>query len=234
MDTESSRKRILDRMRHALAAHPPQGQGSAAIPDRGGRVSVDGIFAPIEDSLARFRAECEANHTQLHLVTAESEADCLRKLLRSEQIELESRAGSEKSRVFVEPIFVQDAPELRRLIEAAPMPVRWSSDGPPAGTDLAGITLAEALVARTGSVLISSLNGGRAASVLPPLHIVYAPISQLVKELVEAIERVQASGRVRDVSMLSLIAGPSRTSDIEKMLVLGAHGPRRLAILLRL
>lgn len=113
------------------------------------------------------------------------------------------------------------------------MPVHWSSTGRPHGSDFAGVTLAEALVARTGSVLISAKDGGRAASVLPPLHIVYAQISQLVNDIGQAFERALVSGKLRDVSMLSLITGPSRTSDIEKMLVMGAHGPRRVVVLLR-
>ena len=228
MDMESGRQRILDRMLQALASQPVDDRSAAATREGGARLSIDGIFAPSEEPLARFRAECEANRTQLHLVTAESEAAILLGVLQEEQRKMESGGGSEKF-----PVFVQDAPELRRLLKSIPVPVRWSSKGAPEGNDFAGITLCEALVARTGSVLITSLHGGRAASVLPPVHIVYAQISQLAPELAEALERAQASGRVREVSMLSLISGPSRTSDIEKMLVLGAHGPRRLVILLR-
>jgi len=231
MDANPGRERILERIRAALAAEPPPGRNRGNIPNRDAGLSASGVFPPIDDSLARFRAECEANRTELHLVTAEDEAACLRELVEQERLRAESSAdpGAAERRIFV-----QDAPELRRLMEKSSAPVRWSAAGPPQAADFAGLTLAEVLVARTGSVLITAFEGGRTASVLPPVHIVYARVAQLVSGLGEAIEHVQASGRVRDVSMLSLITGPSRTSDIEKMLVLGAHGPRRLAVLLRL
>lgn len=229
MDANPSRKRILDRMRSALAERPLQA-GDAAV-DHATAPSAGGIFAPIENSLIRFQEECEINHTELRLVTAQNEAALLRELLAQDSPVPASGANP----AILEPrVFVQDAPQLRRLIEGASISVRWSSAGPPQPSDLTGVTLAEALVARTGSILITSLNGGRAASVLPPLHVVYATASQLVNELAEAFGRVQESGRPRDVSMLSLITGPSRTSDIEKTLVMGAHGPRRVVVLLRL
>lgn len=229
MSGNPGRKRILDRMRSALSApsHSP-----TPAPNREAGLYALGILDPIDDSLARFRVECEANRTELHLVTAENEAAALQNLLSQAWLTL--KAGG-NSGLTEKPLYayVQDAPELRGLAQGCEMPIRWSSAGPPQGVDFAGVTLAEALIARTGSVLVSAGTGGRAASVLPPLHIVYAPISQLVSDLSDAFERVQSSDRVRDVSMLSLITGPSRTSDIEKMLVMGAHGPRRVAILLR-
>jgi L-lactate utilization protein LutC len=229
MEGNPSRERILARVRRALEvpSHQP-----TSVPNREASLYDLGILAPIDDALDRFQAECEANRTELHLATAENEAALLCDLLSQARLALKSGANSglaeKDSRAYV-----QDAPELRRLMDASGAPVRWSSASPPHGSDFAGVTLAEALIARTGSVLVSAGNGGRAASVLPPLHIVYAQISQLVPDLSDAFERVQSSGRVRDVSMLSLITGPSRTSDIEKMLVMGAHGPRRVAILLR-
>lgn len=231
MGENVGRERILQRMRAALSAHSVQGHSTGAAADRGANLYISSVFAPIEDSLARFRAECEANRTELRLVTGENEADSLHKLLAQERQALSPSGGQ----ALQEPsIFVEDAPELRRLMEGIDAPLRWSSNGPPQASDFAGVTLAEALVARTGSVFITTRQGGRAASVLPPVHIVYARLPQLVNEIGDALEQVQASGRIRDISMLSLITGPSRTSDIEKMLVLGAHGPRRLIVLLRL
>jgi len=97
----------------------------------------------------------------------------------------------------------------------------------------AGVTTCEALVAQTGSVLVSSATcGGRALSVLPHVHVVVATADRVVPTLGEALDaaRVRHAGRLP--SMLSLITGPSRTGDIERILVLGAHGPRELLVLL--
>lgn len=97
----------------------------------------------------------------------------------------------------------------------------------------AGITLCEALVAQTGSVVVSSVTcGGRALSILPHVHIVVAMAEQLTATLSDAIAQVRNGHSGRLPSMLSFITGPSRTGDIERILVLGAHGPKELIVVL--
>jgi L-lactate dehydrogenase complex protein LldG len=97
----------------------------------------------------------------------------------------------------------------------------------------AALTGCEALVAQTGSVMVSAPSaGGRALSVLPPHHIVLARQNQVVPDLSVALQRVQEKYKDKFPSMLSFISGPSRTGDIERILVLGAHGPKKLTILL--
>lgn len=96
----------------------------------------------------------------------------------------------------------------------------------------AGITACDALVAQTGSVLVTSKSaGGRALSVLPPHHVVIARRNQLVADLTEAYAEAKARYADGYPSMMSFITGPSRTGDIERILVLGAHGPKKLTIL---
>ena len=96
-----------------------------------------------------------------------------------------------------------------------------------------GVTRCESLIARTGTVLISSkLASGRTLSVFPPVHIVVATPDQLVFDIGEGLERVSEKYKDLMPSMISIITGPSRTADIEKIMVLGAHGPRRLAVIL--
>ena len=110
--------------------------------------------------------------------------------------------------------------------------IRWSSEGGPAEASQATITCAEALVAQTGSVFVSASCGGRGASVVAPVHIVVATIDQLVAGLDEAFARLRDLGAAAKNSMLCLITGSSRTADIEKIIVMGAHGPRRLVVVL--
>ena len=96
-----------------------------------------------------------------------------------------------------------------------------------------GLTECEALIAQTASVLVSAPSaGGRALSVLPPHHIVLARRSQMVPDLGVALQRVQQKFGDKFPSFLSFISGPSRTGDIERIIVLGAHGPKKLTILL--
>jgi hypothetical protein len=96
--------------------------------------------------------------------------------------------------------------------------------------DLA-VTACDCLVAQTGSIVVSTRSaGGRALSVLPPVHLVIACRDQVVADLAGAFTLLRKRYGQRWPSSLSFITGPSRTADIEKILVLGAHGPKRLAL----
>ena len=96
----------------------------------------------------------------------------------------------------------------------------------------AGITLCESLIAESGSICVSAARTGRLPSVLPPAHLVIADESQLVPDIETSMERLKAAYPESLPSTMSWISGPSRTADIEKILVLGAHGPRRLFLLM--
>ena len=96
-----------------------------------------------------------------------------------------------------------------------------------------GFTLCEALIARNGSILISNANmAGRRLSIYPPVHIVLAYTSQLVTDLKDGFKLIKTKYGHQLPSMITTITGPSRTSDIEKTLVLGAHGPKELFVFL--
>jgi L-lactate dehydrogenase complex protein LldG len=96
-----------------------------------------------------------------------------------------------------------------------------------AGFEVA-VTTADYLVARTGSIVLNSHSAaGRRLSVLPPIHIVIAEEKQIVASLEDVLKRMNTAA-----SYSTIITGPSRTADIEKQLVLGAHGPKRLIVIL--
>ncbi len=94
-----------------------------------------------------------------------------------------------------------------------------------------GITSCEFLVAHTGSVMVSSSQqGGRQMFVYPPIHIVIAKKEQIVPYLEQAYSGIQEKYRNNLPSQISIITGPSRTADIEKTLILGAHGPKEFHV----
>jgi L-lactate dehydrogenase complex protein LldG len=127
-------------------------------------------------------------------------------------------------------------PLLAEVCASAGIETLWT-DGGFSVADLerceGGVTACEALVAQTGSVLVTSRSsGGRALSVLPPHHVVIASREQLVPDLSAAFELLRRKYEGNFPSAISFITGPSRTGDIERILVLGAHGPKRLTVLL--
>jgi L-lactate dehydrogenase complex protein LldG len=97
----------------------------------------------------------------------------------------------------------------------------------------AGITLCECLIARTGGIMVSSRQtAGRRLSIYPPVHMVVAYTSQILLDIKDSLMFIQEKYSTSIPSMISMIAGPSRTADIEKTLVLGAHGPKELILFL--
>ena len=96
-----------------------------------------------------------------------------------------------------------------------------------------GITMCEALIARNGSILLSNQNeAGRRLSIFPHHHIVIARTGQMVMDLKDGFQLIKNKYGSQLPSMISTVTGPSRTADIEKTLVLGAHGPKELFVFL--
>lgn len=97
------------------------------------------------------------------------------------------------------------------------------------------ITPCEYLVARSGTIVISSAgDSGRRLHVYPPIHLVYASANQLVPFLLDAITGMENRYENNMPSMISFVTGASRTADIEKTLVMGAHGPKELHVFLNI
>jgi L-lactate dehydrogenase complex protein LldG len=97
-----------------------------------------------------------------------------------------------------------------------------------------GATRCEVLLARTGTILTSSLQGpGRRINTWPEIHLVFAEIHQLLPDLKEGIDYITNKySKDKLPSDIKFISGPSRTADIEKTLVMGAHGPREIYVFL--
>jgi L-lactate dehydrogenase complex protein LldG len=95
------------------------------------------------------------------------------------------------------------------------------------------ITCCEALVARTGSILMSSAQeSGRTVSVYAPVHICIAYTHQLFYDIREGLEMLSEKYKNKFPSFVTLATGPSRTADIEKTLVVGVHGPKDVYVFL--
>ena len=206
---EPARERILARIKAALRAPAPEPPREA--------ITYRQMYAVDDDVIARFRSECALNLTEcLFTGSAEQTVSVVADVIAS------LPSG---------PVFAQDAPPMQAMAGNWGREVAWSSAGGPPENAQACITLCEALVAQTGSVLVSSTTGGRGASVVAPVHVVVGYRQQLAADLETALREAFARGVSQRTSFVGLITGSSRTADIEKILVQGAHGPRRLVVI---
>jgi L-lactate dehydrogenase complex protein LldG len=100
------------------------------------------------------------------------------------------------------------------------------------GHDSIGNTGCYCAIAETGTlVFVTGAESPTATFLLPETHIAIVRADQVVPAMEDAFERIRAE-RGALPRAVNLVSGPSRTGDIEQTIVLGAHGPRRLHIVL--
>lgn len=178
------------------------------------------VGANFEAMAAAFTAASKELRTDFHVVELAAGADVLLGALRDAE-------GWRR-------IASHDSELTRPIAESLGLPVLWTDGGydkPALETCDVGISGCDFLIAQTGTVVVTSASaGGRALSVLPPHHVVLARRAQLVPDLPTAFHLLGAKYGTRWPSMISFITGPSRTGDIERILVLGAHGPKKLTV----
>ncbi len=139
------------------------------------------------------------------------------------------------SQFVAAPIFLEDHPWLKAaaalLPDASSQNILFVSDtvAPVPATDFTAVTIGLGAVPETGSVLLGSRSPQAfRLSLCPRRHIVIIPADQAWLTLAEAlmVTEQEPSG------LVTWITGPSRTADIEKVLVLGAQGASELIVIL--
>jgi L-lactate dehydrogenase complex protein LldG len=107
--------------------------------------------------------------------------------------------------------------------------VKTTFDPEMANQSSVGVTMAEWGIAETGTVAHNATSiQSRLASTLSELHVVILNSQNIVPDLESMFEILDP-----DVApYLAFITGPSRTADIERVLTIGVHGPKRLVIIL--
>lgn len=94
------------------------------------------------------------------------------------------------------------------------------------------ITTCECLIARTGSIVTTSLKNSRTLIAVPRTHIVVAWINQVVPDIKDALKTLSNRYGKKLPSAINVITGPSCTADIEMQMVSGVHGPEELYVFL--
>ena len=216
----TERENIFTRIREALTveAHAHHGTG---LPNRADhRRVMPPVGATIEEQFALFAKNAAELRTTFKQVKDPDELTAQLRALRD--TEKWQRVATHKSplaqaqaRELGLPTLVTDEGYDKHELEQCDV----------------GISECDALIAQTGTVLVTSKTaGGRALSCLPPHHVVIARREQMVSDLPAAFALIKAKHGANYPSMISFITGPSRTGDIARILVLGAHGPKQLTI----
>lgn len=220
----NDRTNILARIREGLGTPAPKPHGAAgtsAPKDDRIRAVLPATGKNLQENLALFEKNAVELRATFKLVKdIDAAIAALKEIAQAEKWNnIASHKGQLTNAVCKGlglPVFSTDCPFDKHELEKCPV----------------GITECDALVAHTGSVALSTKSaGGRALSILPPHHVVLARQDQLVPGLPDAFALLRSRYGAAFPSMVSFTTGPSRTGDIERILVLGAHGPKKLTIL---
>lgn len=122
-------------------------------------------------------------------------------------------------------------------LDAAPwdsVPLVQVRRGVPNTDDMVGVSSAFAAVAETGTLVATSgPDHPSTLNFVPDTHVVVLPADRVVASYEDAWDQLRAmAGDDPLPRTINMISGPSRTGDIEQNLTLGAHGPRRLHVIL--
>lgn len=209
MEESTSREKVLKKVRNALMSKFENPYPSLDI--------ESSVFHPLDDSLDITFAQ-EFSKVSGKFIYCENEAD-----LKASLISLIAENNWKNVFCF--------EPEIKTLLEDTGIPC-FSDEDHFHDMD-AGVTYCEYLIARLGSIMVSSRQtSGRRLNVFPEAHLVIAKSSQIVPDIKDALKKMQEKYNNNLPSLISVITGPSRTADIEKTLVMGAHGPKQLFLFL--
>ena len=218
MDTTAARRSILARIRAA--------QGRGATPDASEREAVadylarhpEGPRPPLDDDLvACFVREARKMSTTVDEVEglAAAPAAAARYLAQS---------GLTTKAVAWQTLDSLDSLDWA----AAGLSVEFRK---PEDRDLVGLTGCFCATAETGTlVLLSSPQTWASGALLPETHIAVVPASRIVAGHEDAFALIRAE-RGELPRAINFVSGPSRTGDIEQTIILGAHGPYRVHVI---
>lgn len=237
----SKRDEMLDRIWEALG-RPPESR--AVVPSPGADLPELGdVLPPIQPAelAAKFEEELEKVAGCTHRVASAQELEeTLRRLLAASGVDsvvvsrnpLLAKLGLEQRlRAWGKNVAVWPAEGGREAtLEEAQ---RFREHALSAGVGITGVDFA---LAESGTLVLSSVTeGAQLASLAPPVHVALYRRGQLFGSLEELLERLAVPRDANEPVLgrsVVFITGPSRTADIEQILIRGVHGPRELHAIL--
>lgn len=219
-DPAMARRQVLADIRAALgrARTPPR----PATPPPDVDAAVARLTGPDEDLVGLFAERAAAAGMAVRRVDATDVADAVIDALRRH----------EARQVLV--AMADAGPLVERLGATGFRVVEGRDPGPLDGQfDLdAGITDVHCAIAETGTIVCHTDDAhGRGPSLVPPLHIAIVRAGDVLADLIDYWERLGAGPTSALPSSAALISGPSKTADIEGVLIAGVHGPKVVEVL---
>lgn len=225
LDTAKARASILQRIRAR--------QGRNAVPDKHEQAEIDAYLTQHPsgprptvppDLKQQFRAMAERmSSTVDEVATMDDAPAAVARYLASQQLQ---------PNAVVWPALAYLDWKGAGITAEARAPKRDESNG----ADLVGITGCYCALAETGTlVLLSGAQTIASTHLLPETHIAIVPASRIVAGMEDAFALLRTErGGTKSMMprAINMVSGPSRTGDIEQTIVLGAHGPYRVHIIL--
>jgi L-lactate dehydrogenase complex protein LldG len=223
-DTEAARTRVFAKLKSVLKDGPPSVERRAHIEQRLASPPAHPRPARIQrskdDLRTLFRAHLEGQSaTVIEVPAAADVPSAVAQYLRSNNLPQRLRSGTDG---YLSALPWSKEPTLRRDAGAA------------AATDETGLSHAVAGVAETGTLaLVSGADNPVTLNYVPETHIVVVEDQDLVGGYEDVWPKVRARfGKGQMPRTVNFVSGPSRTGDIGGKLVMGAHGPRRMCVIL--
>lgn len=214
-------RRFLADLRAAGPAHV-----GPAIPMPPGPHGALRAVALDADLVARFTTAARSAGAQVHATTRAAVVGVVRDLLGplpAPSIVIEPSPASACTD--------ETAAALEESLRAAGAATTRQRDDATLFGASASITGVWAAVAETGSVLCTSgARTARGTSLVPPVHVALVAASQIVADLFDVFEQLVAAGQLP--ANVNFITGPSKTADIEGVLITGVHGPGQVHLVL--
>ncbi|MGI9464721.1 MAG: LutC/YkgG family protein [Aestuariivirgaceae bacterium] len=225
MAEPANRQAILERMRRSLGVDADDATRRKAVTERIAAHQPNLIPARAQvshkDQVALFRAQAEAVHATIASVRTDKDIpEAVADYLRNHNLPQKIRHG-------------EDA-----LLNGLPWSAKASTlelgKGPAEPADEVSLSRATAGIAETGTlVLTSGADNPTTLNFLPENHIVVIRAKDITGTYEDVWQMLRKQHGERTLPRtVNMISGPSRTADIEQRIELGAHGPRRLHIVI--
>ena len=214
---------ILNAIRQQVAAGKSDDERAKSVADRleggsNGIIPARGQISAQDRTGLFLKKAGEVQSTTDHVKAYDNVAQAISDYLRNRNLPQAIRSGTD---AHLTQIDWSKAPQLDR------------ATGPSDGTDLVGLSHAQSAVAETGTLILTSgAENPTTLNFLPEVHIVVVDAKDIEGDYESALDRVRTISTTGHMPRtVNMVTGPSRSGDIEQKILLGAHGPRSLHII---